>query len=94
MNMNEIFDDNGNFREKRYDPWRVDERFKTIHNALFDEYGFLKQVGEYEDWVERKLLAFVSENYLHWNCDAIKLYHAHEFSTGTKGQYGANTAWR
>lgn len=94
MKMTDIFDQNGNFKERAYDPWRVDSRFEEIHNYLFDDNGFLNQHGSYEDWVTYKLESFIVGNELHWDCDAVKLLYASRFADNTKGNYGANTAWR
>lgn len=95
MKISDIFDENGNFKERDYDPWRVEERFKEIHEFLFDDDGYLNQNGNSDEWIDIQLLDLINIHpYWYWGCDAVKLYHAQNFALGTKGNYGANTAWR
>lgn len=88
MILQRIFNNSGDFVEKAYDPYRLDERFKEMHDFLFDEDGALH-------WgMDNQLIEFINNNNCRWNSDIVKLYWAQEMGSKTKGSYPAIYMWR
>ena len=85
-----IFNSEGNFTLKNFDPYRIGEDKKVLEfrNLLFSEDGDLH--GE----LIHPLREFIKEKNLSPFCDAVKCMYAEEHGSGTKGSYPAIYMWR
>lgn len=90
MNLQQVFNNNGDFIDQGYDPYRRREQDTEIHNFLFDEDGSLNE----KLWFDNVLSEFIRENNCPWCSDIVKLYWAQEMGINTKGSYPAIYMWR
>lgn len=82
-----VFNKDGSFKLKGYDPFRVSDNEENFHNYLFDEDGDIHY--EFES-----LSAWIDSKGVSWKSDAVKLYYAEQFSGNTKGNYSSVYMWR
>ena len=89
MTLKDIFDNDGNFINQNYDPYRHDDD-DTVHNFLFDEDGGMNE----NLWFGNTVSMFIRENGCSPFSDIVKLYWAQEMGINTKGSYPAIYMWR
>ncbi len=98
MTVGMLFDEEGNFLIKGFDPYRKpkdDPDYDAYWAELFcdendkwDDYGAVKME------VDCNIRKLIKDN--NWSpfCDAVKLMYAQEHGVGTKGSYPAIYMWR
>lgn len=89
--LKELFNENGDFAVRRYDPYFLDERYQEFHNKLFTESGGCQpNVRELvEDFITSKPVLFLNPD-----CDLYRYYSARNLSMITGGAYPAIWLWK
>ncbi len=92
-NVEDCFDEEGNFAIKGFDPYRCDEEEKDFYNALFYTYEYSVSL---RFSVEKYILNFLNghDKTLSWDCDMVQLIHYDNFACNTKGNYDVRYGWR
>ena len=95
-NVEDCFDEKGNFTFKRFDPYRLDRNDPdevSFFHALFYEDDFCVSL---RFSVEQFILSYLRSNSdkVAWDCDMSALIHYDTFSCNTKGNYDVRYGWR
>lgn len=88
MILQRIFNNSGDFVDQGYDPFRRSDKYREIHDFLFDEDGGLNY------GMDSQLAEFINTNNCRWCSDIVKLYWAEQMGINTKGSYPAVYMWR
>lgn len=92
MSAANVFDADGMFVFRHYDPYRAyveDDNIAAIHNSIFDVYGAV--TTEFMD----DLYTYLNSNPdLSFKCDAVKLFYAQMHGRNTSGNYPAVYMWK
>lgn len=86
-NISDVFDGNGNFKEKGFDPFRCDRKH-PFYIYLFDEDGYTNCDAFNE------AIGYAESIGALWNSDIAKYIHSDSFDHACHGNYCAIYAWR
>lgn len=81
-----IFDNNGNFYEQHYDPYRADET-SYAHRQLFDSRSYV-------NFDRKQIELFISANKVSPFSDIVRIYYGMKMDVVTSGSYTANYMWK